>query len=267
MKLMRRLTGWIVAVLTIAMLAPQGTVHASSLSDSLKSKKIVHACGGYNGIRHANCEESLIDAIKNGSKVIEIDFMLTSDGVLVCDHAFDSFGYERVSYEKFKNEKPAEKGTPMSAKRAIKLLKDTDIKLIVDTQDKNLIKVYKELLKICKKEKAEAYFDNIIPQIYYEEQYKKMESFHNFSEYIFEAYRMTGSPKKGGYADFNKFAKICKRHKKIKYVAFYKNFVTKEAVKKFKKCGVGVIAHPVNSKEDFRRLKKMGVAAVMTDFL
>ncbi len=80
-------------------------------------------------------------------------------------------------------------------------------------------------------------------------------------------YRMTGSPRKGGKADFNRFVKICKKHKKIKYVAFYTGYVSKKVVKMFKKYNIGIIAHPVNKKSTFKNFRKMGVAAVMTDFL
>ena len=265
---MRKMIRVFIAALIIVALMPCKHVNAASkFADSLNDKKIVHACGGFNGIRHANCEESLVEAIESGKKVIEIDFMFTSDDVLICEHGFLGYGKQVLSYDEFLRRKPMEEGTAMTAQRAISLLKNTDIKLIVDTQDPKLVKVYKELRKICKKENAEKYFKNIIPQIYYEGQYKEMEAFYKFPEYIFEAYRITGSPKKGGHADFKYFQKVCKRHKKIKYVAFYSKFVTKKAVKMFEKYNVGVIAHPVNTKSDFKRLKKMGVKAVMTDFL
>lgn len=263
----RRISAFICVMMAVVLLPFNSVKAASPLSDSIKNKKIVHACGAFNGIRHANCEESLVSAIEEGRKTIEIDFMFTSDNVLVCEHGFLSYGKRKLSYKEFLREKPVQEGTAMTARRAISLLKGTNIKLIVDTQAPELVKVYKELKKICKKEHAESYFENIIPQIYYEEQYKKLEGFYKFPEYIFEAYRITGGPRNGGHADFKYFLKICKKHKKIKYIAFYRRFVNKKCIDMFKKYGIGVIAHPVNSKAELKRLKKLGIAAVMTDYL
>ncbi len=248
-------------------MAESPVVNQTLFPEDIKDRKIVHACGEYNGVRHANCEEALLEAIDKNRRVIEIDFMFTSDNVLVCDHAFITFGRKTVSYDEFLSSKPDEEGTAMTARRAIKLLKNTDIKLIVDTQEPKLVTVYKELKKICRKEKAEKYFENIVPQIYYEKQYRELESFNNFPEYIFEAYRLTGAPKKGGHADFKYFRKICRRRKKIRYIAFYTDYVNKNAVSIFQKIGVGVIAHPVNTISKYRQLRKMGVTAVMTDVL
>ena len=82
---MRKMIRGFIAALIIVALMPCNHVNAASkLADSLNDKKIVHACGGFNGIRHANCEESLVEAIESGKKVIEIDFMFTSDDVLIC---------------------------------------------------------------------------------------------------------------------------------------------------------------------------------------
>ena len=119
---MRKMIRVFIAALIIVALMPCKHVNAASkLTDSLNDKKIVHACGGFNGIRHANCEESLVEAIESGKKVIEIDFMFTSDDVLICEHGFVGYGKQVLSYDEFLRRKPMEEGTAMTARKKLRL--------------------------------------------------------------------------------------------------------------------------------------------------
>ncbi len=67
---------------------------AGTLAESVKDGKIVHGCGNFHGVRHANCKESLKRTIREGRTAVEIDFMFTSDNVLICEHGYKTYGRE-----------------------------------------------------------------------------------------------------------------------------------------------------------------------------
>lgn len=59
----------------------------------MKNRRIIHAGGeispdGLNVYTYSNSAESLVNAYRNGNRVIEIDLTQTSDGHLACIHGW-----------------------------------------------------------------------------------------------------------------------------------------------------------------------------------
>ncbi len=128
----------------------------------------MHAGGGYKGYDHQNCIECLKQTVKDKRDVVELDFMFTTDGILVCNHGWSDRSRVASSYDEFRNWQLESGGTPMSAADAIDILKKKKIRLIVDTQEKDVARVYRELLNICRSKNAMGCFRRIIPQIFCE---------------------------------------------------------------------------------------------------
>ena len=66
---------------------------------------IVHGAGGLDGNSYLNSQEGFIYYVQNGYKYIELDFLYTSDGQIVCSHFFEHSDelnfYSRPTFEQF----------------------------------------------------------------------------------------------------------------------------------------------------------------------
>ncbi len=233
---------------------------AKPMEKWLKSRKITHATGILNGEIYSNSVEALKNTIQAQKTVVEIDFMYTSDGVLVCNHGWKTWKRKAPTYATYMKSQTEGNGTPMDAKKAIELLGHTDIHLIIDTQEKNTAKVYQNIKDLCEECGVSSYMNNIIPQIYRESDYKKIQRVYPFKECILECYKK--NPK--NITDIKNYGKICKRNN-IQYIALYSNLLTKKRVDLLHKYGLIVIAHTVDSKKEYKQLRKIGVDAVMSN--
>ena len=87
---------------------------------------IAHACGNINGYSCTNSKEAFESSLKKGIRFIEVDLNLTTDGVLVCTHDWETFrnqtmprikGLESsaaMDYGSFKSNKIFKELTPLS---------------------------------------------------------------------------------------------------------------------------------------------------------
>lgn len=140
---------------------------------------IAHAGGGIDGKTMTNSLESLDLAASNGYKLIEIDFQLTSDDVLVLKHDWhksSAITLEMPTGEgdiyipdcaTFKTWKVYRKYTTMTAAELIEWMKKhTDIYIVVDSKDtdKEIVqKQYSQIVELCGNDKD--VLDRFIVQI------------------------------------------------------------------------------------------------------
>ena len=215
--------------------------------------RFIHACGRYNGESYTNSLEALESTLKHKVKAVEVDLNFTSDGYLIGAH-YSSGSYAYVQ--------SLSKYTILTAEVLLeKLAAKEDIYLIGDTKTANARKVYKKLVDICIENGYDSMLDRIVPQIYSEEDYEAISKVYDFKEYIFTLYRIAGK----NTAKYKKVALFCKKNH-IKTVTIPKAYVKKSVCKIFKKQGIKVFTHTVNSKKQVKKYKKMGVYGVYTDY-
>ena len=215
-------------------------------------RKFIHACGSYEGQAYTNSVEALDNTLKHSVKAIEVDLNYTSDGYLIGAHYCSGrLAYLQNVYD----------FTVLTADVLLKKLNENEgIYLIVDSKCANINRVYRDLVKICTDNGYDSMLDRIVPQLYSEEDYKTISSVYDFKEYIFTLYRITG---KNSYV-YKDIAKFCKKNG-IKTVTISKGCVKKSVCNIFKKQGIKVYTHTVNSKKQYKKYKKMGVYGVYTD--
>ena len=120
-------------------------------NDLEKVKFIGHGIYGIDNISYTNSFESLELAIKNEIKVVEVDFLFTSDGELVLNHLWNN--NIDVSYNDFMNSKINNIYTPMDLKELLNYMKRyNDLYVVIDTKEylydnnKTIFDVYKKIV-------------------------------------------------------------------------------------------------------------------------
>jgi len=118
----------------------------------LSSRLISHACGGVHGLTYTNSKEALQTALACGIRTIEVDFLYTSDGELVCAHEWqDLLDSDTVpTSAEFYSLKIYGKYTTMHAKDIIAAMAEyDDMYLIIDTKEKDRVQVIRDLVSLC----------------------------------------------------------------------------------------------------------------------
>ena len=265
----RRAFSQLKAVLTVlciftVLLVCASPALAVKLPKYAAGRKIMHACGSIEGVVYTNSKEALEKVIASGCPGVEIDFNYTKDGILVCDHEWTEFNGKAPTWKRYKKRGTAGGFTAMTAETALKMLiRAKDTYLIVDTKETNVAKVYRDLVKICRKNGGEAYLDKIVAQIYHDYDYKKISKYYSFRNWIFSIYKIDTTNKQ----EYRAVAKFCKKNG-IGTVGMPAGRAKKSYVPGIiHRYGLSLAAYTINKKRDFRRLRKHGVDFIMTDHL
>lgn len=164
-------------------------------NDQVENKKItpvVHGSGGIDDLAYLNAQESFELFVEKGYKYFEVDFIYTSDNVLVCSHKFDHIGNysfkDRPTYEVFKNSLIAEKYHTMTMPWLVEELnKNKDIKVIFDTKEADKTQVLIDVYNKFKMLGLDT--DNqLIAQIYWADAYDKVKNL-SVKEFWFTNYK------------------------------------------------------------------------------
>ena len=245
---------------------------------------VIHACGTYKGYEYTNSREALLNTLQarkhQRTLPIEIDFMLTSDGIPVCAHDWPHFNQgngissqRRLSIRQFKQSHTVGGFTPMTAKEAIDILaKSHNAYLIVDTKENNL-KIYKKLVQVCKKTGHSAFLKRIIIQLYHFEDYKRIKKIYRFRHWLFSAYKV-------GHNKPKQIKAIVKKAQKLKLDALvmpYTSFSVRanntyriinrniQAVNKNRR--IPLIIHTINDENLYNMLRRYRINGIYTDNL
>lgn len=233
---------------------------------------IAHALGEADGKIETNSKEAFITSWENGFRVVEGDFIYTSDGTLVLRHDFDADGsYYRLEIEPSGNlvmdsktfvETPAiYEQTPITAVDLLYLMLEyPDMYLVTDTKytDKATVqRQFNDLKNIATNIGAPELLDRVIPQIYNKEMLGWVKEIHPFQNWIFTLYLITNPD----YADI---ASFCEANG-IDTVTLYYDRATKENISALKAKNLKVYAHTVNRYLMFEDLLEAGVDGIYTD--
>ena len=251
----------IICGLLFAIMITAVPVHAEAGTPAWAKKgKVAHACGGIKNYKYVNSEPSLKNAIKKGSRAIEIDFAWTSDRKLVCAHKSSDFKKGRPSLKTWQTKLLRGRYKTMTAQTALTLMAKSGRYLIVDTQESNAVAVYKEIKRQLTKMGRRSYMKKVVPQIYSKAQYKQFRAVYKFPAGIFALYKV----KPWMSEQLIDIARFCQSRRLA--VALHKNLLTTGRKAILKKYAVPVAVYSVNAKKEFKKLRRQGVI-VFTDFL
>ena len=104
--MIKRLLIFILVLFLILLYFLKTNLSSSNNLEFTRYKFIAHAGGGINDIAYSNSMEGLINSIKLGFKLIELDLLETKDGFIVAAHDWKSFKQNCVGYNGQINEVP-----------------------------------------------------------------------------------------------------------------------------------------------------------------
>ncbi len=251
------------AVLFLLCIHPARAYGKTSVPAYLKEGVIVHACGGLNGNTYTNSLEALKETLEKGVRCVEIDFAFTSDGVLVCNHGWKDFGRKAPTWKQYQIKGTIGGYTPMKAKTALKMLiKAKRTWLVVDTQEKDVRAVYREIVKICRKNDGKQYLKKIVPQLYCKSDYKRMKKIYPFKQWIFTLYKLKMKSRK----DYKAIAQFCRKNR-IRVMTMATARLSKAVAKTIHKKGILVAVHTVNKETKRKKFLGKGANAIYSDYL
>ena len=224
-------------------------------------KTIIHACGEIGGVVGSNSLEALNATYEKGYRFIEIDFVLSSDGVPVCLHDWSKY------YSLQLTDKPVTKAqfekvilfgkyTSMTLDSLAEWMKEhDDAYIITDIKEDNL----NVLRRIARKHPE--IIGNIIPQIYQYDEYVPVRAL-GYSNIILTLYRLPTYFDKAN-AEYN--STFAANHGLLAVTAdatlansnFVNSFVSK---------GIPLYVHTVNDEAAQQKFFSMGVTGVYTDY-
>ena len=230
---------------------------------------VAHACGGIDGQTYTNSLEAFEFNYNLGHRVFEVDFTLTSDGVLVAAHDERRWRKETdltaeempFTAEAVRNVKLHDQYTSMSAKEVIEALAaHPDAWIITDSKftDKASIMAEFSQLVYWGQQLAPEALERVIPQIYNEDMLAYLMAIYPFRSVVYTVYNTKTTDKMA--FDF------C-REAGIQVLVYPKARVTAERVQMGHDLGVLTSTHTEDDPEAARKLFDMGVDVLYTNFL
>lgn len=225
---------------------------------------IAHAMGAVGGCSYSNSLDAFEHNYRRGYRVFEVDLELTSDGVAVLRHNWSNFCdtpefsiQAPPTLERFKQAKIYKRFTPLSLDDLVGLMERyADAYVVVDKLYSNTMTFVSQIVE---KSEGRGVIDRFIIQVFDIGNYKLIDGIHHFKHYLFTLYRH-------GQVRLNEVADFCVE-RGIPAVAFPKEWAANNAAALFKKRGLKVYAHTVNTSAEADSLKKLGVDGFFSDYL
>ena len=241
---------------------------------------IYHACGGIDGISYTNSREAMESTLAAGNMFIEVDFLYTTDGHLVCLHNWtdmlprwkykdlkrkykdkeDQIPETKYTLDQFLDKKVKDNFSGLTAADIVSYMKEyPELYIIVDTKEENPVAVIADLLKLCDFQADIA--DRFIIQLYDRGQREKILELYPFprENFLFTCYKF--DPLR-----VDEILELC-REEQIRVVTVSHGIWEAETVNLFLKQGVTVFEHTVNLPEQVELSLEKGIHGFYTDFL
>lgn len=224
-----------------------------------ENKFIVHACGGIDGVDYTNSREALDISMNNGTGIIEVDFLITSDNRLVCCHRWNHLGWDDVpTYDEFMSQPVFDRYTPLDGESIIQcMIENPELYVVIDTKDDN-VQVIKALYDLCGGDTS--IMDRFIVQVYERGEKAKILEIYPFNDnnFIFSIYKK--------YYRLNSIINIC-YEENIYVVAFPDYLKTKDYITELSNYGIMVYVFTVNRLDLVNKYRDYGTYGFYTDFL
>ena len=247
---------------TVEIPATEQTAPVESPSWYETSRLIYHAGGEVSGYTYSNSKEAVEKTLSDGNRLLEIDFLFTSDGHLVCLHEWQNLlgMTQPCTLEKFLTVHIFNKFTTITAMNIIDYMAQyPDMYLIVDTKEDSLAAVVTELLRLCDSDPSIA--DRFVIQLYDAGMKAGILELYPFGKdnFLFTAYKF-------GADRPDEIMKLCQQEEirivTVKYGAW--NITT---VQRFNDAGFLVFEHTVNDTIRTNNGLARGVYGFYTDSL
>lgn len=179
---------WTTAVAAVLIILPiYANVSILSFHYAKRPPAVIHAGGG----NYLNSLEMTEAFLREGYRYVELDFLYTEDGALVCSHMFEFGGYSlknRPTLAEFENIRlrGGYRGLTLSALTAL-MTEYENFQVVVDTKEPDLIGVLAAIETACE-ETGVDFFGRFIVQLYSYEDYLMLKSYP-FSEFWYTNYK------------------------------------------------------------------------------
>lgn len=220
---------------------------------------ITHALGGIDGKNYTNSLEAFMHHYDKGSRVFEVDLILTEDNHLVAAHDWKK--EKPLTLEQFKSRKIEGKYSPLSFEEIVHLLdKYEDVLLITDTKtktDEEMAHVFEQIVKQTA-DVDEEILSRIIPQIYHPKELALVRQFYSFEEVFFTLYRTDLTDEE--VLDFA-------LKNDVKAIVMSKKRYSNAFVQLLNDNGIRAYVHTINDVDAAKEYLDAGVYGVFTDFI
>lgn len=226
------------------------------------SRLIYHAAGKIDGFTYTNSKEALENALQQGYMLIELDFLFTSDGHLVCLHEWSNLlGLGGpVPLERFLSLKMYNRFTTITAADVMGYMDQyEDMYLIIDTKEEDAVGVVAELLRLCGSDPDIA--SRLVIQLYDSGVRQQMQELYAFADdnFLFTSYKF-------GPQRISEIMELC-QEEGIRVIAAPYGSWDKATVQKMKDAGFLVFEHTVNFTNMTDNAVNRGVYGFFTDSL
>lgn len=226
------------------------------------SRLIYHAGGEVGGFTYTNSKEAVEQTLARGDILLEIDFLFTSDGHLICLHEWQNLhGMTRpCTLDTFLSLKMYDRFTTITAEDVIGYMRTyPEMYLIIDTKEDDPVAVVAELLRLCDYDATVA--ERFVIQLYDAGVKAEMLKLYSFGEdnFLFTAYKF-------GASRISEIMELC-RDEGITVITVPYGSWDKATVGQFTDGGFLVFEHTLNYTTMTDNALGRGVYGFYTDFL
>ncbi|WP_055105986.1 phosphatidylinositol-specific phospholipase C/glycerophosphodiester phosphodiesterase family protein [Paenibacillus ihumii] len=237
---------------------------------------IAHAMGGIEDMTYTNTLEAFMVNYEKGTRVFEVDLLLSKDDKLIARHEWGEFftnmlrqqeGLSEDRYgavwtsEEFKQAKIDGRYEPLFWDDIVELMAEyPDIYIVTDTKQikpEEIDSIFAKIVESAKRRDPKL-LDRIVPQIYNQPMLGQIKRHHPFDSVIYTLYQSQDSDRQ-----VIQFA----RSSGIAAVTMSEGRVNEKLVKTLKRAGIPTYVHTINDMKLVSNYKKIGVYGFYSDFL
>ena len=226
---------------------------------------IYHAGGQIQGNSYTNSREAVENTLAEnpGKCVIEMDFLRTSDGVLVCTHTWEDVVVNwtgPMTAEEFLSQKIQGKYTPMTAENLLHIMKENpQMYLVTDTkEDEALSTIIGDLVALCGRDPD--VLSRMIIQLYTGREKSDIQQIYPFADeqFLFTIYKW------GKWC--LQVAQIC-NEENVAVITLPTGQMSEEDAARMKELGFTVYEHTINRADEAALALERGISGIYTDNL
>ena len=263
----------IAALAVLVFIPPKGIYTLNGCRQMLRSDRYIIHAGGFvedetgEMLSYTNSREALENCYENGNRICELDFMMTSDGKVVCAHNEDeedtwAHGIvaqgktnEQLNFYEFMGAKFNGMLTTMSLENLTEFMREhTDFYIVTDVKDDNI--------GVCGiiSEDYPDLRNRFIVQIYHPDEYERIREL-GFCYVIYTLYMAT--PDELTADATREFINDADLVGVTFWMDYPESFT--ESFEVLRQSGLPLFVHTVNDKEQMESYIDMGIDGIYTD--
>lgn len=263
---------WLLLPLLLTITA---SAHTAGQPQALwsRSAEVAHCLGEVDGNYYTNSKEAFLASYEKGIRVVEADFAVSSDGVLVIRHDFGAYSATALNQPELVGAITGQqhletpilgKYTALSAESLLTLLKEyPDVWLITDTKETDVAltrQIFTLLVEAAQRVQAQSVLQRLVVQVYDMGMKEAVSQCYPFSHWILTVYQLPGN------SDYAVLADYCVKQG-IQAVTIPTTRLTQPLVQLFHQRGLRVFTHTLNDPAQVGWALSLGVDGIYTDVL